>query len=302
MSFLNPVNEPVLRFKSTDAGAPQIDYNARVAGDVKAVLKACLVTGYGAKASAGWSAVNEVANVIEFVSPSVAMSDYRLGIDDTSASSTTWYYQYQDVRVDMNGSSVSKSGQYIDTSNAANAWELLVTARGLIMIDYQYNTTVSATLMRITYWGQVKSAIPAITGDNISWFCVGHHAPTEAPHQFFSDSYISARHYNVEGVGSFTIETPIKSVIATYSELNNPSELNLVSSLFLSKNNFVLAEHPGFLLTTRGDNTPIQSAYAGVFNGRPVIYGVLGRAASIPDFIKNSCHTIALLHLDFWEY
>lgn len=66
MSFLNPVSEPVKRFKSTDAGAPQINYNARVSGDVKTVLKACLVTGYGAKASAGWSIVNEVDHVAEF--------------------------------------------------------------------------------------------------------------------------------------------------------------------------------------------------------------------------------------------
>jgi hypothetical protein len=188
MSFLNPVNEPVLRFKSTDAGAPQINYNARVAGDVKTVLKACLVTGYGDKASAGWSIVNEVNHVAEFVSPAVAMSDYRLGIDDTSASSTTWYYQYQNVRKNPSlNAPIKNFGSYIDKNHASNAWQLLVTQRGLYFVEICKHSGGDVLVARMTYWGMVKSALVSDVGENISWFCVGWCAPQIDPKAFFVD-------------------------------------------------------------------------------------------------------------------
>ena len=143
MSFLNPVSEPVLRFSSTDASAPQINYNARTAGDIKAVLKACLVTGYGAKASAGWSIVNEINHVAEFVSPSAAMSDYRLGVDDSTTIKTTWYYQYQDARTNPNYNEPTKSFSYVDKTHASNGWQMLVTERGIVFIELVQNSVVN---------------------------------------------------------------------------------------------------------------------------------------------------------------
>lgn len=47
--------QPII-YKSTDAGAPQLSLTA---GVINAVLKGCLVTGYGAKAAAGWEVVHE---------------------------------------------------------------------------------------------------------------------------------------------------------------------------------------------------------------------------------------------------
>lgn len=47
--------KPII-YKSTDAGAPQLTVTA---GAMNTVIKACLVTGYGSKAAAGWEIVHE---------------------------------------------------------------------------------------------------------------------------------------------------------------------------------------------------------------------------------------------------
>lgn len=54
MSLLLPVRYPAKHYSHLDAGAPQL---ADVNGAIKTILKACLVTGYGDKAGAGWTAL-----------------------------------------------------------------------------------------------------------------------------------------------------------------------------------------------------------------------------------------------------
>lgn len=56
MSLKQPVQYPVKYYSHLDAGAPQI---ANVDGNIKTILKACLITGYGTKESAGWTALFE---------------------------------------------------------------------------------------------------------------------------------------------------------------------------------------------------------------------------------------------------
>lgn len=183
MSFLNPVNEPVLRFSSTDADAPQINYAARVAGDIKTVLKACLVVGYGAKASAGWSIANEVDHVAEFVSPSAAMSDYRLGIDDSG--NVQWYYTYKNTKTAPSSALYSKGFSDNDVTSAKNGWQLIVTQRGLVFVELAQFNAVDGVLSRVTYIGANKQ-IDDTTGKNISCFTIGLNAPSGYPAAFFS--------------------------------------------------------------------------------------------------------------------
>ena len=47
--------QPII-YKSTDTSAPQL---SATAGSMNAVIKSCLITGYGSKASAGWEVVYE---------------------------------------------------------------------------------------------------------------------------------------------------------------------------------------------------------------------------------------------------
>lgn len=56
MSLRNPVRYPVKYYSWQDAQAPQL---ANANGVIKTILKACLVTGYGDKAGAGWTALFE---------------------------------------------------------------------------------------------------------------------------------------------------------------------------------------------------------------------------------------------------
>ncbi|MGM8939565.1 hypothetical protein ACS8E2_12815 [Psychrobacter glaciei] len=297
MSFLNPVNESVLRFSSTDASAPQINYNVRVSGDVKAVLKSCLVTGYGAKASAGWTAVNEAGNVIEFLSSGAAMSDYRLGIDDTSTSNTTWYYQYQDARVDPVNNACKKVFTYIDKVNASNGWELLVTTRGLLFIEKLYHSDVSKTVARVTYWGQLKSVSATNSGVNIGFWSAGHGSSWQ-PYQFFSDP--SKLSFSVNGYSTLEVSTANIESLKRSEKLYSDSVTDLMSSVYLYKAGALIAEHPAILVEDSANSSGLYGIRDKIVQSRNVLHLPLSREVS-PTFLLGAVR-VFLVYLDYWEY
>lgn len=297
MSFLNPVNEPVLRFSSTDAGAPQINYNARVAGDVKTVLKACLVTGYGAKASAGWSIVNEVDHVAEFVSPSVAMSDYRLGIDDTSASSTTWYYQYQDVRVNLEYNNILiKNFENIKLTSAANAWQLLATAQGVIFIEVLDDNIAKGLVTRVTYFGRIKSALKNDENANIAFWSVGHNAGD--PTNFWSGIKASYR----AGIYTSAAIVVINAIrTTTYISDDTTSAVEPVSPWYLYNGANFIGIQPAVLLTVLNNDAERFKVLDTVFDGKPMLSVPVSYATGDLDRYNKYTRTL-LLALDNWEY
>lgn len=300
MSFLNPVNEPVLRFSSTDDSAPQINYNSRVAGDVKAVLKACLVTGYGATESAGWSIVNEVDNVCEFVSPSVARSDYRLGIDDSSTASTTWYYQYQDVRVNPKGNSPSKSFSRIDASAPVNGWEFYVSPRGFIFVELFNHAFVPKKSARLTYMGAVKSAVAGSDTHNMFFTNIGHGSTVGIAHRFYEYGYLS--HTTLATYNTAEICTAVQPTSVAQKITRGAAVADVVSEIYLSHtaSHTILAKLPGMM-------------YAFVNNADDV-YGVasvqglpatatrycLGNSDTMSDYISKAGNVVVLS--DYWEY
>lgn len=79
--------QPII-YKSLDANAPQLTIDA---GTLKTVLKACLVTGYGSKAGAGWEIVWEdaVANKIAIRSKNPTSIKSVLLIDDSQDTYAT---------------------------------------------------------------------------------------------------------------------------------------------------------------------------------------------------------------------
>lgn len=299
MSFLNPVNESVLRFSSTDANAPQINYNARTAGDVKAVLKACLVTGYGAVASAGWSVVNEVDNVCEFVSPSVAMSDYRLGINDTSASSTTWYYQYQDARVNPAKNVLNKSFMYVNKASNNNGWQLLVTDRGIVFVEVLYSTTVNKKVARMTYFGQTKTMLAGASNQNIAFFNIGASAASADPQSFFT-STTSNTHYNISGL------TAISFAAANIDMFTNnmswySSTVDMVAPLYLRNGANMVAEQPAILLKKVNKEDDLYGVYDDVVSLRPVLH-VLAAFSDANANYMNDFSRAFNIYLDYWEF
>lgn len=300
MSFLNPVNEPVKRFSSTDAGAPQINYAARTAGDVKAVLKACLVTGYGAKASAGWTAVNETATVIEFVSPSAAMSDYRLGIDDTSAASTTWYYQYQDLRTTPPSNSRPKSFDYIDKTSSLNGWELLVTDRGLYLIYRLYNSFVQKIVAQVVFIGQVKSTLSS-AGKNIGFWIAGH-GSNHYPYDFLGVNGLAGRHYNVGAYSALSWgATNAGALSVATKQYSTDIAVNTTSEMYLIKGSQIIALQPGMLLADINILSDIYGVKDVTISGRPALHVCLGAEWSSAQGV-NEYSRVVIMPLDYWEY
>lgn len=305
MSFLNPVNEPVKRFSSTDAGAPQINYNVRVAGDVKAVLRACLVTGYGTKASAGWSIASEVNHVIEFASPSAAMSDYRICIDDTSTTSQTWFYRYQNNAFYPPKNAPSKNMSSVNKTSAENGWELIVTNRGMYFVEILYHSTVNARVARITWFGQIKSALANDLGVNISFFCTGIGAQMTKPSDLItaSESIDSNKLYNLGTYPALIfVITNLSSFARDSTVKYDTGGLELISETYLGLANLVAGQQSGLLFK---NNSILATAY-GVsvqqLDGRDVL-SVAVSYSSMSDVPTNNTHVKTLLiRLDYWEY
>lgn len=300
MSFLNPVSEPVKRFSSTDAGAPQINYNARVAGDVKTVLKACLVTGYGDKASAGWSIANEVNHVAEFVSPSVAMSDYRLGIDDTSTSSTTWYYKNGDAKYSPAKNSTKKGLNYINASHPTNGWILLVTQQGFYFIEMLYVPMVSARLARVTYFGRIKAAV---TGNyNICFWCVGWGQPESVTPYFFNTN--EAKYYTHYAVGTYSsalTATNFGAVCVAQIGIDTAlqtASIQVVSPTYIYNGTALIGEHPGMYLTAELTSA-LYGIQSTIIGSRDMLD--VSVCSETTDYIRQRTRRI-LIPLDYWEY
>lgn len=315
MSFLNPVNEPVLRFKSTDAGAPQINYNARVAGDVKAVLKACLVTGYGTKASAGWSIVNEVGHVAEFVSPSAAMSDYRFKADDSSASSLVWSYTQSEVSKSLGAvGSVNKSpSSDVQKTNSSNGWELLVTAQGFWFIDALYIPILSGLACHFTYFGRVKSALLlADSVDNIGFSAFG---VLDTSVKFLRDIFSEGlgTYYRIGGYEKASWAHAAAGVLGTYGQPPDSSAVNVTDNIYLLGSNKIdtvttnaelIGQMPGLLMRTvsYSDKTFNLRAETAPTN-RPVLVGRPGRmAVADVTFYYKAARGEMMIYTDYWEY
>lgn len=299
MSFLNPVNEPVLRFSSTDADAPQINYNARVAGDVKAVLKACLVTGYGATASAGWSIVNEVDHVAEFVSPAAAMSDYRLGVDDTSASSTTWYYQYQDARTDAFSRGADRVMTNINKQSARNGWELLVTPQGVLFVEIMQVVNSVDMVARLTYFGRLKSMLVSGAEPNIAFYNLGWHGITNS-NNFFDIPTKNKLHCKLLELTDFSLATiDLERQLKTNVGFNLAVDIN--SNIFIKSSAAVVACLPAIFSRTPATLTDIFNISEIKLDGRDFLS--LTATYQFADLASRSqLATSFVVPLDYWEY
>lgn len=301
MSFLNPVSESVLRFSSTDAGAPQINQAGRVAGDIKTLLKACLVTGYGTKPSAGWSIINEVGSVAEFTSPSAGMLEYKLGIDDSSAANTTWYYKYNDVRVNPTKNAVKKGFAYA-TAPKSNGWQLLVTNKGLFFIEILHSDAVDNKLARVTYWGLIKSAALTELGQSFAFWCAGYDSPTPSIHDSFAAGGTASRYVNINGSTAVWFMSAVLDVFtAPNNSLNLNSSVDMSDAVYLSVDKKLSGKQPGLLLKTTNNIDNLYGVYDSVVGDRPVLYLGLSLAHSTNSVVRDYCRNMTI-YLDYWGY
>ena len=299
MSFLNPVSEPVKRFSSTDAGAPQINYNSRVAGDVKTVLKACLVTGYGDKSSAGWSIVNEVDHVCEFVSPSAAMSEYQLGIDDSLATKTTWYYKYGTSRTDPIGNAPVKSISGINKTHVDNGWRLFVTDSGIAFIEVFYYTDISKMSARITCFSRVKSALEETGTKNILFFNQGHDGQIANSLDFYASNRV---HLSLNSYDKCTI---IASNLEAFkiAKSFDKSSVDLVCAQYIiaDADKVFAGQIPPIYAVTLAKSSDLYTASETTVGGRPAFRFTAGFSTS--NTTQRNYYALAfIIFLDYWEY
>lgn len=299
MSFLNPVNETVKKFSSTDIGAPQIDYSARVAGDVKAVLKACLVDGYDSTESAGWAAINEVGDVIEFVSPSATMSEYTLGIDDSATTNTVWFYKYGNVRVDPVSNAPVKSISRINRTHVDNGWRLFVTDLGIAFVEIFYYTDVSKMSARVTCFSRVKSALEEASTQNILFFNQGHDGQISNSLTFYSSG---STHLSL---GSYDECTIIGSNLEAFkaSRHFDKSSVDLVCAQYIRSDvdNIFAGQIPAIYAVTPAKSSDFYTALETTVGGRPVFRFTAGFSTSNSGQ-RNSFAPTFVVFLDYWEY
>ena len=139
MSLLTPQTLPVKVYKWDDVGAPVLN---RSAGCMMAIFKACLVTGYGTKAAAGWSlAFEDVAAKVSALRPEQGANiDFflRLSADNGTQVVPQVYLNMTDAstgNLKLQCDSPFKYGQGIQT----NKWLLIATSRGFWFFNEQRN-------------------------------------------------------------------------------------------------------------------------------------------------------------------
>lgn len=133
-------------YRSSDAGAPQ---NTNTPGDIVAIMKACLVTGYGSKAGAGWSnPYNNGATVAVFLQGSGSNGRY-LRLDDSMPSATSpWaclINAYESMSAHSTGlapfptAGMTSSAQIVRVAatgvQAAREWTLIATEKAFYFIN-----------------------------------------------------------------------------------------------------------------------------------------------------------------------
>lgn len=301
MSFLNPISEPVKRFKSTDAGAPQINYNAPTAGNIKTVLKACLVDGYGTVPSAGWTAVNEVDNVCEFVSPSADMSNYRFGIDDSVWNKIIWYYKHQDIRINPANNSPDRVLRFIDKTHVSNGWQLFVTDLGLLLVELAQLTDIGRLTARITYWGKAKSGLMNDDGNNIVFFNIGQDGAITYPRDFYSTP--ASIHIRLGSHTATQVSAATSIALTKVDFKTGISAVDLVSDIYLatSTQDAIIGALPPVLSKVINNTSDVYGISDSVLDGRNVLSVCAGWAASDPSTAIPYSRTF-LIPTDYWEY
>ena len=166
-------------YTSLDAGAPQTTTSA---GSVLAILEACLVTGYGAKTSLGWTKQFSGTNKAVF-RPQTGNRFY-LRVDDTVAARGAIIVGYKTMTsvdvgtglfpmVSSTGYDALNPGYFLNsvsTRYAGMYWELIGTTSGFVFYFYDASTfsgTASGTSNKGCI-GLFGDFVPMMAGDATS--------------------------------------------------------------------------------------------------------------------------------------
>lgn len=146
MSVLTPERVPVKIYKWNDLGAPNL---SRAANSVSEIFKACLVTGYGTKDSAGWTMPYEDAAIgVKVFRPEVGVeSDFylRLSADTGKEVAAQVYLGMTDVNTGELKLQCRTPFKYAKGS-ISGKWLLVASTRGVwFLCEQNVASSVSKT-------------------------------------------------------------------------------------------------------------------------------------------------------------
>lgn len=160
MSLLTPVQYPAKHYSHLDAGAPQI---SSAAGAIKAILKACLVTGYGSKASAGWAALFDDTNRMALRLPDAAQA---LGLPDLKIENGAGRYAVssQSNPTSLDDATVLATvGLLAIDSKMSSVWHLIATDVGFVFCYGAGRNNYSTGAERVIFYCGVISPLSDAT-------------------------------------------------------------------------------------------------------------------------------------------
>ncbi|MGF6148966.1 Uncharacterised protein [Kingella potus] len=203
---------PVTLYTSEDPSAPKL---ANAAGAFKTILKACLLTGYGAKAAAGWEAAFEGNNKIA-LRPADPKSPRGLIRIDNGTAGIAYIQAYTAMSGIDSGEAVFNQTQNLhltDYSYQTRKWWLIACPRG-----FAFFAEGRGGGCRYLYFGD----FPTLSaGDNGNMVCIGS----------FGQSYgqnIVPRGFYSRGGSAYTFAALLKS----YDGLRKGAGANLQTAAF----------------------------------------------------------------------
>lgn len=162
MSLRNPVKYPVKYYSWQDDQAPQL---ANADGVIKTILKACLVTGYGSKAGAGWTALFEDDYRIVLRRPLRTGNPPDIKIENGTITGTTVRHRIvaQDNPTSLDDATELSAVNLLARDNLfGSQWYCIVTDFAfLLCYQFDRNGAVSATRNNVLFVGGCKKLLDA---------------------------------------------------------------------------------------------------------------------------------------------
>lgn len=163
MSLRHPVKYPVKYYSWQDAQAPQL---TDIDGAIKTILKACLVTGYGSKQGAGWTALFEDAYRIVLRRPLRTGNPPDIKIENGVINGTASHrIVAQDNPTSLDDATeLSAVNLLARDTRAGKEWYCIVTDFAfLLCYQFDRNGIASATRNNVLFVGGCKKLLDADT-------------------------------------------------------------------------------------------------------------------------------------------
>ena len=160
MSLLTPERVPVKVYRWDDADAPQLD---KTAGCMTTIFKACLITGYGTKESAGWTMpFEDIAAGIKVMRPEVGPhTDFylRLSADTGTEMAAQVYLNMTDANTGDLKLQCATEFCYAKR-NSTGKWLMIASPRSVwFFSDQRFNDGPTTKTGAFFYAGDIRNPL-----------------------------------------------------------------------------------------------------------------------------------------------